>query len=708
MKKIAALSFFIFLFNLIGYSQATLPLSRTTWNGGAPAGWTDNGTGSYTSSFACSGNNGGRLDGTGDYYQVFFSSAPDQLSFDLKGASFSGGTFDVEESADGSTWSTLSTFTSIVGSCNSHTYTLDCATRYVRFFYTNKSSGNVSVDDVSISSGTPCPACSGCSVDDAGLSSVACNNNGTTPDDTDDYITFELNPTGCDLGATYSVSVSGGGASSVTPNSGISYGAPTTFTVNTGSAGGGDVTITITDVSGGGCTLDVVASDPGTCSAVASSSGGGVIVNEYSNGDSGTKEYYELLVIGDPCATVDIREWIFDDNNGPDDATCEGFTDNTATNSGIAGGHNRFKNITRWSAVPVGSIILIYNDGDKNQAIIDSGLADDPTDSNNDLVYVLPISDSGLEGTGTVPVQGGSCGYSGGTYAAASWNYIGLRNSGDACQTRRPDGSYFHGFAYGSNLTGGPDNLYFSGSGTDKNYYLNCGHHSFITDYSDGDGDISDGSSDETPGAVNNSLNQEIIDYYRGTSGCGTADACVTILSAENIILKGKTKGETNRLFWRIDELHNIAKYDILKSKDNISFESLVTIRNNYSPSQKIIDKSPFAKTYYRIRTTTTDGSVYFSNTLTLENKSNTSSFKIESIYPNPAQDNFSFDFKLNKRGAKVSLSVYNIVGELVDYKELESSQTVMMNSHGYSNGLYTIVLSNQEEKQAYKLIIQR
>jgi len=41
------------------FSQASLPVTRTIWNAGAPTGWTDSGTSSYTSSFACTGNNMG-------------------------------------------------------------------------------------------------------------------------------------------------------------------------------------------------------------------------------------------------------------------------------------------------------------------------------------------------------------------------------------------------------------------------------------------------------------------------------------------------------------------------------------------------------------------------------------------------------------------------------------------------------------------------
>jgi hypothetical protein len=61
----------------------------------------------------------------------------------------------------------------------------------------------------------------------------------------------------------------------------------------------------------------------------------GIIINEFSNGPSGTKEYMEFLTVGCPGQTVDIRGWIFDDNNGD-------FSGGPTTGIGIALGHSRF------------------------------------------------------------------------------------------------------------------------------------------------------------------------------------------------------------------------------------------------------------------------------------------------------------------------------------------------------------------------------
>lgn len=438
----------------------------------------------------------------------------------------------------------------------------------------------------------------------------------------------------------------------------------------------------------------------------AKSTTDGIIVNEFSNGDSGDREFMEFLVVGTPCSTVDLRGWIFDDNNGLDDAICQGFGKNF-TNVGIAAGHTRFRHIARWSAVPVGSLILIYNNTDKNIAIT---LADDPSDSNSDKVYVLPINDSGLEQLTTNPISSGDCSYTTGSYSSpASWGPIGLRNTGDACQTRSPDGVYFHGFSYGINsadMTGGPDNLYFNINGTQTNFYLNCGYHTFIADYSTGDGDFSDGSSDETPGLPNNALNQSYIDYYLGTDGCGVKDACVTIpLSSNKIQLKGKQKSNLNMLTW-VDNENLMEEYVLQSSLNGKDFADVIEITNNNSQVYTYSDDAYSTINYYRLKLINSYGGFKYSNTIVLKDRNNTSTFKVEHIYPNPSSDAFQFDIDLSK-GNQVDFKIYNTLGEEVLQNTYTSSQAVKINTSNLSNGVYQLIFNNGVSTQNHKLIIR-
>ncbi len=125
---------------------------------------------------------------------------------------------------------------------------------------TDASNPNCSIDIELLDPGS----CSddACQLSNPGLDRVICLDNGTSSDNTDDAIQFELNPIGTLLGTTYNITVSSG---TVMPTSG-SYGIATVFRLQNGSAGGGNLFITITDASDPNCTIAIELADPGTCS----------------------------------------------------------------------------------------------------------------------------------------------------------------------------------------------------------------------------------------------------------------------------------------------------------------------------------------------------------------------------------------------------------------------------------------------------------
>ena len=102
-----------------------------------------------------------------------------------------------------------------------------------------------------------------CNIAASGLASLTCNDAGTGSVTLDDYLTFDLDPTGTLLGTSYTVSVSSG---SITPTTGT-YGAATSFQLQAGSAGAGNVTVTITDAGTAGCSATETITDPGACSS---------------------------------------------------------------------------------------------------------------------------------------------------------------------------------------------------------------------------------------------------------------------------------------------------------------------------------------------------------------------------------------------------------------------------------------------------------
>lgn len=156
MNKTVYTLFFSLLVSVLSYSQAVLPTSWSFTTTTLPTGWTESGTGFYTAS----GNTppAMKFDNTGDYLLIYFSGNPGALSYYLTGNSFAGGTFTVQESADGTTYTTLHAHTAPpAGTYTQYTDNPQSTTRYIKFIYTNKVTGNIGLDDVNIDAGAATP-----------------------------------------------------------------------------------------------------------------------------------------------------------------------------------------------------------------------------------------------------------------------------------------------------------------------------------------------------------------------------------------------------------------------------------------------------------------------------------------------------------------------------------------------------------------------
>ena len=149
---------------------------------------------------------------------------------------------------------------------------------YFEFYSDGTQAGTGWVADISCS--TP-----PCSLTSAGETGETCNNNGTDSNTSDDYVSFNLNPTGSGLVGTYNVSVDGGGI--ISPTSG-SYGSVTTFQLQNGSANGTLYTVAITDASDGTCTVTTQVQQSSCSSPPVNNCSPGSISYERWTGIGGT------------------------------------------------------------------------------------------------------------------------------------------------------------------------------------------------------------------------------------------------------------------------------------------------------------------------------------------------------------------------------------------------------------------------------------
>lgn len=170
MKKTTIITSVLALIGTLSFAQAPLPTTENfnSFIGTfAQAGWTFNenpfGSPSYSyPSGGVSGTAAGRLDESNDNIVVFVGDQIGQVTFALKGTVTSApwqGVFDVQESTNGSTWTTtLASYTTgvLATSFNTYSVTPSASARYIRWNFSTKVSGyNVAIDDINISEGNP-------------------------------------------------------------------------------------------------------------------------------------------------------------------------------------------------------------------------------------------------------------------------------------------------------------------------------------------------------------------------------------------------------------------------------------------------------------------------------------------------------------------------------------------------------------------------
>ena len=155
--KLFVLTAFAACMQLVGHSQAALP---AFWNFdvAAPTGWTESlGTNGNTRYATGAVGQACKLDATGEYVLLEIAEEPGILSYFLKGQNSGGafqGTFTIEESSDGSTFTTLQQY--VDGALATTAFTEYTAqpqptTRFIRWYYTEKISGhNVGLDEINL------------------------------------------------------------------------------------------------------------------------------------------------------------------------------------------------------------------------------------------------------------------------------------------------------------------------------------------------------------------------------------------------------------------------------------------------------------------------------------------------------------------------------------------------------------------------------
>ena len=231
-----------------------------------------------------------------------------------------------------------------------------------------------------------------------------------------------------------------------------------------------------------------------------------LIMNEVSNGPAGNQEYVELVVsdtvvtyncnsLAPPC--IDIRGWIFDDNSGYHGA------------GGVAPGAVRFSFDPLWACVPLGTIIVLYNDADPNPSMpaIDISLSD------GNCSIIAPISNTALFEKNTTTPGNIACSYPAtGWTAGGAWTTTTLANTGDCARIVNLAGCEVFSVCWATNNLN--NLIYFNSglSGTQNVWYFNNGNPNSQVNWSEGF--TTPGGGSQTPGLPNNAANAAYISQF--------------------------------------------------------------------------------------------------------------------------------------------------------------------------------------------------
>lgn len=202
-----------------------------------------------------------------------------------------------------------------------------------------------------------------------------------------------------------------------------------------------------------------------------SASAQSIVINEVSQGPAGSEEYVEFLVVPPslpvcgvpPC--LDLRLWIFDDNNGY-------LNGGPTTGVGIASGACRFANDPFWSCIPAGTTILIYNDLATNAAVPSP---DDLSMADGNCALVIPISSTLFERHATQPNSTDGSYAATGWVAGGSWTPISMANGADGFQIYDPANLLTPVFSIGWGAANNGGDIWMgAGSASDDVFYMDA------------------------------------------------------------------------------------------------------------------------------------------------------------------------------------------------------------------------------------------
>lgn len=176
------------------------------------------------------------------------------------------------------------------------------------------------------------------------------------------------------------------------------------------------------------------------------------------------------------------------------------------------------------------------------------------------------------------------------------------------------------------------------------------------------------------------------------------------------ISFNGKTLNGVNSLYWESARELNVARFDIERSSNGISFVNLGTVKafgttdfNKYNFNDT---KTPEGVSYYRLRIFDKDGTSKLSGIIALNNKKNNN--QIITVFPNPVKDVAFVTLQAPTSSYSIELNQMN--GQRVKSKQIDVSgiTNTSLDLTDVPAGTYMMVLRNNEGIKAIQRVVKQ
>lgn len=176
----------------------------------------------------------------------------------------------------------------------------------------------------------------------------------------------------------------------------------------------------------------------------------------------------------------------------------------------------------------------------------------------------------------------------------------------------------------------------------------------------------------------------------------GGASLNCSLLPIELISFTGSQEKDFNRIEWVTSAESNLDFFTVERSLDGLEWESIYTTPGkNIRHVNTAYEFADYGFTgnainYYRLKQTDKDGTVAYSETVSIENKAALKT-RVENIHPNPTSGNLFFDLYTGTK-SQASVQIVDVTGKVVKDETLllePGKNELMADTKGLGEGIY-------------------